>query len=103
MAGVQNMTAGTLYVLQTLLDADGTKLTPTQVMDKSKVLPHTAQRVLLRLVDDGHARREVFNGNRTRYWLTAEGALWARETVHDYVALTSSQRKRRRLSARGGV
>ncbi len=92
------MTRGTLYVLEALLAAPG-GLSPTEVIDVSKVPTHTAQRVLLRLVADRHATRSV-EGRRTRYQLTGDGVVWARKTVHDYVTLTASQRKAQRKRLR---
>lgn len=91
MAGVRNMTAGTLYVLEALLAADRFELSPTEVMIRARVFSHTAQRVLLRLVDDRHATRRV-DGRFTRYQLTPEGVLWARQAVHVYSTMTSTQR-----------
>lgn len=106
MAGVRNMTAGTLYVLEALLAADRFELSPTEVMTRARVLSHTAQRVLLRLVDDRHATRRV-DGRFTRYRLTPDGVLWARQAVHIYSTMTSTQkhryhRQRRRQAAVAG-
>ncbi len=98
MAGVQKMTRATMYVLEFLLEQPSGP-TPTAVMDATNVSPQTVHRVLLRLVDDGHATRTV-DGRNTRYQLTPEGAVWARVTVHDYVTLTPQQRRRKRFSER---
>ncbi len=92
MAGVKNITTPTVIVLTHLLAAEERRSYPARVIEVTGMARNTVMRVLRRLADDGHARREK-NGWFCWYQLTDEAVSWA-EQVLQLQAMSEAKRKR---------